>query len=315
MKSKILKNFIESKRKMINPNLINQQKKIIIWDLFGGGQNSIYNSLKENQNYEIYTFDITEPSRQNHFKIDLSQENIIEIIDNLNIPKPDIITSSTLCQSFSIVLNMKGGGTCFWKLNDDKTKLIFRTEKEFEELKSGFTKNLKADTQLFLAKLGKNCIDNTIKIIQFYKPKYWYIENPKTSLIWKYITLNKNDFYNPNNCFLNEASYGKYGYLITKPTYFLSNIKMDLLKGKTPPPYSLKEIDGIKYYVLNEDSSVKYQASFGSRIIGLSKIDKIIKARNTNSGMGGMDFVSKQNQKPIHQKNKKVNEQISESGS
>lgn len=290
-------------------------KKLIVWDLFGGGQNSIYNSMKENLNYEIYTFDITEPTRKNHFKIDLSQENIIEIIDNLNIPKPDIITSSTLCQSFSIVLNMKGGGTCFWKLNKEKTKLIFRTEKEFEELKSGFTKNLKADTQLFLAKLGKNCVDNTIKIIKFYKPKYWYIENPKTSLIWKYLTLNKQDFCNPSNSFFNEASYGKYGYLITKPTYFLSNIKMDLLKGKTPPPYSLKEIDGIKYYVLNEDSSVKYQASFGSRIIGLSKIDKIIKARNTNSGMGGMDFISKQNQKPIYQKNKKVNEQISESGS
>lgn len=290
---------------MINPNQTNQQNKIIVWDLFGGGQNSVYNSMKENSNYEIYTFDITEPSRKNHFKIDLSQKNIIEVLNNLNIPKPKIILSSTLCQSFSIVLNMKGGGTCFWKLNDDKTKLIFRTKKEFEELKSGFTKNLKADTQLFLAKLGKNCIDNTIKIIKFYKPKYWYIENPKTSLIWKYLTLNNQDFCNPTNSFFNEASYGKYGYLITKPTYFLSNIKMDLLKGKTPPPYSLKEIDGIKYYVLNEDESVKYQASFGSRIIGLSKIDKIIKARNTNSGMGGMDFISKQNQKPIYQKIKK----------
>ena len=291
------------------------KKKYVVWDLFGGGQNSVYNAIGKNSKYDIYTFDVTEPNRKKHFKVDLAQDNIIEVMNNLNVPKPDIILSSTLCQSFSVVLNMKGGGTCFWKFNKDKTKLIFRSKKEFEELKSGFTKNLKSDVQLFIAKLGKKCIDNTIELIKYHKPVYWYIENPKSSLIWKYITLNLKDFYNPSNCFLNEASYGKYGYLITKPTYFLSNVKMDLLKGRTPPPYTIKEINGIKYYVLNEDSTVKVLHSLDSRMIGLSSINKIIKARNTKSGMGGMDFVMKQQGATLYQKNKKVNEQLSESGS
>ncbi|MGL4616684.1 MAG: C5 methylase (MAV1virus-like) protein [Mycoplasmoidaceae bacterium] len=290
------------------------KKKYVVWDLFGGGQNSVYNAMKKNEKFDIYTFDVTEPTREKHFKVDLAQDNIVEVMNSLNVPKPDIILSSTLCQSFSVVLNMKGGGTCFWKYNKNKNKLILRSKKEFEELKSGFTKNLKADVQLFIAKLGKKCIDNTIELISHFNPKYWYIENPRSSLIWKYIILNRKDFYDPNKFFFNETSYGKYGYLITKPTYFLSNVKMDLLKGKIPPPYTIKEINGTKYYVLNEDSSVKVLHSLDSRMIGLASINKIIKARSAKSGMGGMDFVMKQKGNNIYQKNKKVNEQLSESG-
>jgi hypothetical protein len=61
--------------------------------------------------FDIYTFDITEPTRKKHYKLDLSQDNIVEIFEKF--PKPDIIVASPLCQSFSCVLNMKGGGTCF----------------------------------------------------------------------------------------------------------------------------------------------------------------------------------------------------------
>lgn len=289
------------------------KSKIVIWDLFGGGQNSVYNAIGKNgdSNYDIYTFDVTEPTRDKHYKLDLSQDNIVEIFKNF--PKPDIIVSSTLCQSFSCVLNMKGGGTCFWKYNKDKTKLVHRSKKEFEELKNGFTKNLDADTQLFVAKLGKKCIDNTIELIKYYKPKYWYIENPKHSLIWKYITLNRNDFYDPTTMFINEASYGKYGFLTTKPTFFMSNVKMDLLKGKIEPPYTIEEIDGIKYYVLKDDPNTKVPRSLDSRMIGLASLNKMIKARNVNSGMGGMDFVMRAGKSPS-QKNKKTSIQLSEAG-
>lgn len=288
-------------------------KKIIVWDLFGGGQNSVFNSLNESsefKNFVVYTFDITEPTREQHYKIDLAQDNIIQKFQSF--PKPDIIISSTLCQSFSCVLNMKGGGTCFWKLNSKKDRLMQRSIKEFEMLKSGFTKNLKADVQLFIANLGKKCIDNTIELIKYYKPKFWYIENPKHSLIWKYITLNRKDFYNDNS-FINEASYGKYGFLTTKATYFLSNIKMELKKGKIPPPYTI-EIDenGKKWYVLKDDPKCKMRRDLDSRMIGMANLNKMIKARNVNSGMGGMDFVMKNN--TIKQKDKMSNEQISESG-
>lgn len=287
--------------------------KKIIWDLFGGGQNSVYFSLKENNlldDFDIYTFDVTPPVHDKQFHLDLSQDNIVKIFENF--PKPDIIVASPLCQSFSNVLNMKGGGTCFWKLNKDKTKLIERSVKEFEKLKSGFTKNLKADVQLFIKRLGKKCIDNTIKLIEHYKPLVWYIENPKQSLMWKYITLNKKSFCKKHNVKMNEASYGKYGFLTTKSTYFMSNIHMDLKKGKIPPPYTIEEIEGIKYYVLKDNKNVKLRRNLDSRMIGLANIGKILKARNVKSGMGGMDFV--QRQKLIVQKNKKSNEQICEAG-
>ncbi len=287
-------------------------KKIIVWDLFGGGQNSIYKGLNGSNIYEIHTFDITKPIHKNQHIVDLSSDDLISKMKKY--PKPEIITSSTLCQSFSCVLNMKGGGTCFWKLNKNKNKLIFRNKKEFETLKSGFTKRLNAETQLFIAKLGKKCIDNTIELIKFYKPKYWFIENPKHSLLWKYIKLNRKDFYREDSMYMNEASYGKYGYLTTKATYFLSNAKMQLKKGKIDPPYFIKtDSNGKKWYVLKDDQSVKLRKDLDSRMIGLANINKMIKARNVKSGMGGMDFVMR-SQKQTNMKNKKTSRQISEAG-
>ena len=89
------------------------KSKIIVWDLFGGGQNSVYESLKDNPLFDVWTFDITEPTREQHIKQDLTVNNIIEVL--AAYPKPDIIVASPLCQSFSSILSMKGGGTCFWK--------------------------------------------------------------------------------------------------------------------------------------------------------------------------------------------------------
>ena len=290
------------------------QKKKIVWDLFGGGQNSVFLTLQELnllKDYDVYTFDITEPIHDKQFKIDLAQDNIIKIFSQF--PKPDIIVASPLCQSFSCVLNMKGGGTCFWKFNNAKTKLIERSVKEFETLKSGFTKNLKADVQLFIKRLGQKCIDNTIALIKHYQPQYWYIENPKQSLMWKYIQLNRTDFFDPFNHYLNETSYGKYGYFTTKATIFLSNVPMNLLKGKIDPPYTIEIVNGQKYYVLKDDAKTKVRFDLNSRMIGLASLNKMIKARNVKSGMGAMDFIQRQTTPP-YQKNKKTNEQISESG-
>lgn len=291
---------------------MNKRKKII-WDLFGGGQNSLYNTLKEYDllnEFDVYTFDVTEPMHDKQYILDLSQDNIVKLMNVY--PKPDIIIASPLCQSFSCVLNMKGGGTCFWKLNENKTLLIERSVEEFERLKNGFTKNLKADVQLFIKRLGEKCINNTIELIKHYKPKYWYIENPKHSLMWKYITLNRTDFYNKETMFLNEASYGKYGFLTTKSTIFLSNIKMELKKGKIPPPYTIEIINGEKYYVLKDDSSVKLRYDLDSRMIGIASINKMIKARKVKSGMGGMDFVMRKNN--IKQVDKMSTHQVCEAG-
>lgn len=197
--------------------------------MFGGGQNSVYNAL-ENE-YDIYTLDITKPTREKHLICDLSQpiEIILETLNNL--PKPDIIVSSPLCQSFSVVFSMKGGGTCFWKLNEDKTLLVERSVEEFERLKNGFTRSQNADNQLKWKRIGEQFIRNTILIISIFNPKYWYIENPKTSLIWKYLTLNCKYWYHLTPKYMNKCAYGMYGFPTDKKTIFLSNVKMNLKDG------------------------------------------------------------------------------------
>jgi hypothetical protein len=69
----------------------------------------------------------------------------------------------------------------------------------------------------------------------------------------------------------------------------------------------------VKYYVLNDDPNTKVLYSLDSRMIGLASLKKMIKARNVNSGMGGMDFVMN-SAKKVSQKNKMTTEQISEAG-
>ncbi|WP_322941724.1 C-5 cytosine-specific DNA methyltransferase [Mycoplasmopsis canis] len=208
--------------------------KIIVWDLFGGGQNSVYQAIGDNPLFEIYTFDLyLEKYHNKQYVIDLSQD--ISYLKEYfsKFPKPNIIVASPLCQSFSSTLTLKGGGTCFWKYRDEtKTTLIERSIEEFNQLKSGFTRYLSADKQLFIKRLGENCINNTIDIIKEFKPKYWYIENPKSSLMWKFIKYNRSDFYNKSFVF-NKTFYGEYGYKQPKPTIFLSNVNLNLVNKNT----------------------------------------------------------------------------------
>ncbi|URM52992.1 hypothetical protein [Mycoplasma sp. SG1] len=93
----------------------------------------------------------------------------------------------------------------------------------------------------------------------------------------------------------------------------MSNIKMDLLKGKIPPPYFTKiDENGQKWYILKDNERIKYKMQ--SRIIGISSLKTIIKARKVKSGMAGMDFISLNDTKKISIKNKLTNEQINEGG-
>lgn len=221
----------------------------VVWDLFGGGQNSVYNALKDNPNYDVYTFDITKPTRAHHYQVDLSQDNIVEIFKKY--PKPDIIVASPLCQSFTNVLSMKGGGTCGWTYNEDNSALVLRSEEDFEKNKCGFTKSMKYDRQLFLAQLGKKCIDNTLALIDYFNPKTWYIENPSKSYLWKYLALNQKEWCHKHNLIPNSCTYGAYGYILTKPTTFASNVWLNLASKTLPKPWHFEMMNGVKYYVSN----------------------------------------------------------------
>lgn len=221
--------------------------KYIVWDLFGGGCNSVSRMIKKyklDNIFEVYTFDVVETHKKSHrgqlsypfqkyIKMDLSQDNIVSKFKSF--PKPDIIVSSTLCQSFSNVLAMVGGGTCFWKQSirkDRNSPLIERTIEEFEFLKRGFTAKLNAEKQLFIKRLGEKCARNSVKLIRYYKPKCWYIENPASSLLFQFLRINlklKGE--------LNIACFGGYGYPQNKSGGFYSNVKVDLKQEKREPTY------------------------------------------------------------------------------
>lgn len=208
---------------------------MIVWDLFGGSQNSVYQALKDDKRFDIYTFDITKPKRDKQFVVDLSVETY-ELVDLYKFFRtfqtPDIIVASPLCNSFSIALSMKGGGNCCWKLNEDKSLLIRRSKEEFEKLKGGFTRNQNYDNQKKWADIGECCIINTMFLIDIFKPKYWYIENPKSSLMWKYIQLNWKEFYTHEQpVYYNVCAQGQYGFPTDKKTIICSNVKMNLKDG------------------------------------------------------------------------------------
>lgn len=53
----------------------NMNKKLIVWDLFGGGVNRTYNALKDDKDVEILTFDLyPEKAHKNQYIVDLSQD-------------------------------------------------------------------------------------------------------------------------------------------------------------------------------------------------------------------------------------------------
>ncbi|MHA3786268.1 hypothetical protein [Mycoplasma sp. HF14] len=253
--------------------------RIIIWDLFGGGCNSLSRSIqkyKYEDNYFIYTFDVVDTHKesyrgqlsvnfQRYINIDLSQDNIIEIFEQMirngEIDKPDIITSSTLCQSFSNVLSMTGGGTCFWKQEirgDKNSPLVERSVEEFEKLKSGFTKNLKADKQLFIKRLGEKCAINSVNLIKHFKPKYWYIENPHSSMLFQYLRANLNFQGN-----LNIACYGSYDFPQNKSGGFYSNIEIPFKKERRERTYETQWEEVTKEYYDNWITQAKEKAKIG----------------------------------------------------
>lgn len=68
---------------------------------------------------------------------------------------------------------------------------------------------------------GKPMVDKVIEIINYFKPKYWWIENPETGSMKHYIAEkypNYNTYYDVDYC-----RYANYGY--KKRTRFWTNIK------------------------------------------------------------------------------------------
>ena len=94
--------------------------------------------------------------------------------------------------------------------------------------KCNFGRVLKGYTEPFSEKLfqedinkyGKPMVDKVFEILEYFKPKYWWIENPKPSKMWNYIKEIRPQYDNYKT--FDYCKFSDWGY--KKSTTFLSNI-------------------------------------------------------------------------------------------
>lgn len=215
-------------------------KKIIIWDLCGGSQNSVYNALKHLDDVEIHTFDITlnEKETENHklHKLDLTLPFfLLHIeIENRKIPRPDFIFSSPPCNAFSQLVripknkctdpNINETLGIMWNGNKYDFRPAIKIANFIKEI--GFFRTYKVDKIQQTAHIGMSILNNVLQIIDFYNPLCWYIENPKQSIMFNIIdivdAIDNHTYY---------SAYDNENFTL-KPTNFLSNIQLSLRKQR-----------------------------------------------------------------------------------
>lgn len=224
-------------------------KKTVIWDLWGGGLNSLRSALRESKqlsNFLVYTFDIVPKSNNfNNIVFDLATDNIEQKFDKLiksgKIEKPDYIICSPLCQSFSIAMqsisNLKDSKGKYFSGNPHhywnyETKKICRWPRNKNIKWNGFSGNSypngSKSVPKYVSELGERCCQNAIKLICYFQPKCWYIENPAKSMMWKYIYYNLG-FESGRVHIAHYSAYDK--SFSKKPTGFLSNVNLKLEKS------------------------------------------------------------------------------------
>lgn len=222
-----------------------ENKKIIIWDLFGGSMKSVARGLvhlsKFDIDFHIYTFDINfhkdELPNNTCIHLDLcSFDNLKTYVEQNNIPHPDIITCSPKCDAFSHMKHYGRKIDIFGKkvserlgLRFDESSLSFVVRDIQEIVKGcksvGFFKLYNPISIYENTILGTQLVHTVVETIKHYQPKCWYIENPEKSLMWDYISLNCGF----NIPFHNKTYFSGWNPKYTlKPTIFASNVKLRL---------------------------------------------------------------------------------------
>ncbi len=218
-----------------------KNKKLIVYDFFGGLNNSILKGL-DKKLYKVFTFDIREKSKDGNKNIVLDMttniKDILKNIKKLELPKPDIVVGSPMCNSFSIARRYKDGAVGGWVINKKDNTLQYRSKQSWNKNKST-KRNDKWEGIEERRHLGKMGIENMVKIIKHFKPKVWYIENPKNSLMWNYVDNNLKF-----KGYKNVGRYSSYGFHTRKDTTFLSNIKLNLkVDNENKPTTNLNSLD------------------------------------------------------------------------
>jgi len=192
------------------------QNKKVIFSLFDSETDIVSCAA---QDYDVYSFGIG--SGFTHISMDLSEP--IFFLDNFkDYPKPDILFSFPPCQTW---LNISCGNC----------PAVHR-EKGFNlYYKSKFVP-FRSPQRIVENRLnGLLCALTTVKIINYFKPRFWFIENPSRSALFEFLS-SKLNFYGIKNL----TDYGSYGFAVHKPTTIYSNVKIPL--KKSPRVYSVKKV-------------------------------------------------------------------------
>lgn len=164
------------------------------------GSGSITNYYKDNKEVEVISLDIVKK-----YNPTICSDIMNFDYKQFDIGHFDIIWASPECKIFSILQNTWIGRK--WKSREHLT--------EEQKKHSKF-------------------INKTIEIIDYLKPKYYFIENPNSSKIWDFIE-NKNytkDFV--------IADYCQFGYKYKKPTKILTNKKLENVRCKCIGKHEIK---------------------------------------------------------------------------
>jgi len=223
---------------------------LIVWALFDSGNGS-YTKVVEKYfkgDVKIYPIGIDIENKNDHFiNLNLADFGYLfgdnSTYDKLDrLPRPQLIIASPPCESWSVASAMAGGNAC-WKqevggdLFVPQVPLSRFTVRSYKDYK-GY--QFIPEKSLINRINGELTIFNTIQIIKKYKPKYYIIENPAYGRIWDYIKEILG-FVIP---YENLTYYNNYGFPISKPTKFGSNIDLKLKKDKKPNKINFNEVRG-----------------------------------------------------------------------
>lgn len=187
------------------------EKQKIIWSLFDS-ETAITQELNS-EKHKVYSIGLPSISAitDNFIKIDLSKKSCLKKLSKL--PKPDYIFASPPCETW---VNVNIGNVRFYERNYNEYNLYWQ---------KNFNPNNYATHHRELRLLGQKTAYWTMRIIKEFKPKYWFIENGASSIIFEY--LHK---YHNLKGYKNRLEYSSYDKNFSmKPTIIYSNKKL-LLK-------------------------------------------------------------------------------------
>jgi len=184
---------------------------MVVWSLFDSENDTVKKALSC-LGVEVYSFGVG--CGIGHIHLDLSDFEIARWeLDKY--PSPDIVFAFPPCETWCFVsvgskryYTTEPGINLYWK---NKFTPFDFTNKHIDRRKNGI-----------------NTLETVFKIIEWYKPKYWFIENGVRSLAFAYFkeVLGLVGYKNLTN-------YYSYGFDYLKPTTIYSNILLQL-KNNSP---------------------------------------------------------------------------------